>query len=113
MSLLCLTHLCCCRELDVVVTVDNLARSCPRFWSSDELKRSCQAGDWLILDRDTVAKVPGAGVKMAWHVHYAIIPMPGMLHNTSCHSLLLTHSDPFVPLQLSASVSAGAVALAA
>jgi hypothetical protein len=54
---LCLIHLDCYRELDVVATVNNLARSCPMFWTSDELKRSCQAGDWLALDRDTVAKV--------------------------------------------------------
>lgn len=45
------------RELDVVATVRNLVRSCPRFWSSEELMRSCQAGDWLAFDRDAVAKV--------------------------------------------------------
>jgi hypothetical protein len=45
------------RELDVVSTVQNLARACPGFWASDELVRSCQAGDWLALDRQDVAQV--------------------------------------------------------
>lgn len=45
------------RELDVVATIHNLSRSCPAFWRSDELMRSCQAGEWLGLDRESVAKV--------------------------------------------------------
>jgi hypothetical protein len=40
-----------------VATVHKLARSCPGFWESDALLRSCQSGEWLGLDRDAVAKV--------------------------------------------------------
>lgn len=52
-----LLSLLCRRELDVVATVHKLARSCPGFWESDALLRSCQSGEWLGLDRDAVAKV--------------------------------------------------------
>jgi hypothetical protein len=44
-------------ELDVDRTLLALARHCPDFWSSEELARCCQSGQWLQLEPDLVQQV--------------------------------------------------------
>jgi hypothetical protein len=34
-----------------------LARHCPDFWTSEELARCCESGDWLHLEPDLVLQV--------------------------------------------------------
>ncbi|KAI8462873.1 MAG: hypothetical protein J3K34DRAFT_527439 [Monoraphidium minutum] len=43
-------------ELDVPATLRNLARGCPEFWESRELRRSLESGEWLALDLDYCSK---------------------------------------------------------
>ena len=64
-------------ELDVVATVKNLIRGCPHFWTSQELLRCLEAGEWLGLDMPYVTKVRGLQYKAV------------LGKSTKCHKYML------------------------